>query len=286
MSITEMVAGRSTAWKMIKKLGEGDAGEVYLVESLLEGRLAILKRPHRGVFPSEAIRQASQIETEGKILHAADAISLESRAGKVRVPALLDISKPGTEYSERYFIVIEKAAGFDLNALARAVTLGKPEEPAEVLEDETPAENVFFRQLVDRGWIPRLLLLRILFLVLTYLQEVHHRLLNDDGLIHNGALWNDIKPDHLFWDAKTSSLTLIDWGNGKFLKADGTTKDRQSSVNDDARQFLQEMGRFLANFIPALHTDLDWPEQVTNSEGVGIVLDQLSERIKIFVSRN
>jgi serine/threonine protein kinase len=106
MSETGMVAGRSTAWKIQKKLGEGDAGEVYLVESLLEGRTAVLKRPNPGAFPSEITRQAAQIDTEGKILRAMENLSLESDAGGVRAPALLDASKGGTEFSERYFIVI------------------------------------------------------------------------------------------------------------------------------------------------------------------------------------
>jgi hypothetical protein len=92
MSTSEMIAGRSTAWKLIKKLGEGDAGEVYLVESLLEGREAILKRPYRSSFPSEVTRQAAQIETEGKILRAMENLSLEARPGKVKAPALLDLS--------------------------------------------------------------------------------------------------------------------------------------------------------------------------------------------------
>ncbi|MFN2197537.1 MAG: hypothetical protein ACK2UW_15575, partial [Anaerolineales bacterium] len=278
MSETGMVAGRSTAWKIQKKLGEGDAGEVYLVESLLEGRTAVLKRPNPGAFPSEITRQAAQIDTEGKILRAMENLSLESDAGGVRAPALLDASKGGTEFSERYFIVIEQAAGFDLNSLARAVTMGQPEN-AEGLPPETTPGQTLFAQLVARGLVPRLLLLRVLELMLAFTQEAHQRMLNDEGLMHHGAIWNDIKPDHLFWDPVQSSLMLIDWGNGKFLQRDGTTKDRQSSVTDDARQFIHEMGRFLHNFRPDLHEELVWPDGTDGVAGPAVVLEQLRERI-------
>ena len=52
---------------MLKKLGEGDAGEVFLAESLLEKDRAIIKRPHRSAFTSDRLRQASQIEREGQV---------------------------------------------------------------------------------------------------------------------------------------------------------------------------------------------------------------------------
>lgn len=274
-----MVAGRSTAWKIQKKLGEGDAGEVYLVESLLEGRAAVLKRPNPGAFPSEITRQAAQIETEGKILRALENLGLETAAGRVRAPALLDVSKSGTEFSERYFIVIDQAPGFDLNALARAVTMGPP-ETAETSSTSNLPGQVLFAQLVARGLVPRLLLLRVLWLMLAFIQEAHRRMLNDEGLMHHGAIWNDIKPDHLFWDPLQANLTLIDWGNGKFLQKDGTTKDRQSSVTDDARQFIHEMGRFLQNFRPDLHEELTWPDGAEGVEGPVQVLERVQERIE------
>ncbi len=279
-----MVAGRSTAWKLIKKLGEGDAGEVYLVESLLEGRIAILKRPHRSTFQGEVTRQASQIDTEGKILRALENVSLESRAGHVRAPALLDSSKPGTEFSERFFIVIEKAEGFDLNSLAREVTMGVPDnKPDEASEGEIG--DSLFQQLVARGEVPRLLLLRVLALMLAYILEVHKRLLNDNGLMHHGAIWNDIKPDHLFWNSANNTLILIDWGNGKFLQPDGTTKDRQFSTLDDARQFIQEMGRFLTNFRPDLHQELGWPADPTGGEAHQAKLEGLYENLELLGSQ-
>ena len=47
---TGVISGQKSGWSLVRKLGEGDAGEVYLVESLVESRLAILKRPARSVF--------------------------------------------------------------------------------------------------------------------------------------------------------------------------------------------------------------------------------------------
>jgi hypothetical protein len=70
MTNDEIVSGKARAWNLISKLGEGDAGEVYLVESVIERRRAILKRPKRNAFPSDTIRQASQIELEGQLLGA------------------------------------------------------------------------------------------------------------------------------------------------------------------------------------------------------------------------
>ncbi len=70
MTNNEIVSGRGRAWSLLDKLGEGDAGEVYLVESLLEKERAILKRPHRGAFASDRLRQAMQIDREAQALRA------------------------------------------------------------------------------------------------------------------------------------------------------------------------------------------------------------------------
>jgi serine/threonine protein kinase len=279
MPIPETVAGQATAWKLIKKLGEGDAGEVYRVESLLENRVAILKRPHRGGFPSEIIRQASQIETEGKLLRSLHSAALEQRAGRVTVPELLDHSKAGTEFSERYFIVIEEAPGFDLNALARAIHIRTTEAGGET-ESQIEPEHVHISALASTGQAPALLLLRTLVLTLAFIEQIHTLKLNNDGLIQDGAIWNDIKPDHLFWDAEQSRLTLIDWGNGKFLESDGATKDRRYSRTDDAKQFVQALGKYLATYNPDLHRLLEWPEQLDGIEAYVQALPEIKGRVE------
>ena len=64
----EMVPGRSFAWSLLNKLGEGDAGEVFWVESLLDKRKAILKRPVSSAFTSDVIRQAVQIDLSNVLM--------------------------------------------------------------------------------------------------------------------------------------------------------------------------------------------------------------------------
>ena len=117
MSPDEIVSGRSRAWSLLEKLGEGDAGEVFLVQSLMEEGRAILKRPHRGAFSSEKLRQAAQIEREGQALRAL--AYLGELPSCVRTPQFLDQSKANVEESDRFFIIITPATGFDLRTLAR-----------------------------------------------------------------------------------------------------------------------------------------------------------------------
>jgi serine/threonine protein kinase len=146
MAFPESITGQKSSWSLFQKLGEGDAGEVYLVESLLEKRVAILKRPHRSAFSSDVIRQASQIETEGKILRALDNLKLNGFSFRVETPALLDQGPAGTEFSERFFIVVARAPGFDLKSLARAARFGRsdPVDPADGLPQ---AEKFFLERL-------------------------------------------------------------------------------------------------------------------------------------------
>src|SRR4030043_290644 len=99
----EMVPGRFFAWSLLQKLGEGDAGEVFWVESLLDKRKAILKRPVSSAFTSDVIRQAVQIEHEGKVLSLLS--SLDWGAANLRVPGLIDFARDSTELTEKYFIV-------------------------------------------------------------------------------------------------------------------------------------------------------------------------------------
>jgi len=94
-----------------------DAGEVYRVESLIDHRIAIMKRPRRSSFPSDIIRQAAQIEKEGHVLEAL--AQLETMTQAVHAPVLLDQSKPGSGFSERFFIIVTPAIGFNLAYMAR-----------------------------------------------------------------------------------------------------------------------------------------------------------------------
>lgn len=260
----EIVSGRQQGWTVISKLGEGDAGEVYLVESLFEKKAAILKRPRRSTFSSDILRQAAQIETEGKILRALAALPAAARSVRARPPALLDQSKPGAEFSERFFIIIEKAPGVDLNSLARAVQLGLPGGPLPGAATATlsPEEQSFITHLARLGRLPDLLLLRALAGLIEFFEKLHAARPTASGMDHSAIIWNDIKPDHLFWDPRQAAFTIIDWGNGQFLESDGATKDRRYSRGDDYNQFVQEMGRFIATHAPELHARLEWPSSM------------------------
>lgn len=253
----EVVSGERYGWSLQKKLGEGDAGEVYLVESLLEKKVAILKRPHRSAFSSDILRQSAQIENEAKILRAFNRFSVPGKTARLVVPGLLDQSKPGTEFSERFFIIIEKAPGIDLNTLARAAHFG-PAGDAHSL-DLTAEERIFIDGLMKQGKIPHLVLLRAFSGLLEFLHKIHSYHIPGSGESY-GILWNDVKLEHVFWDPGRAGFTIIDWGNGQFLQADGTSKDRLFSHADDYLQFIQEMGKFLADSAPELHNRLAWPE--------------------------
>lgn len=274
---SDIVSGQQSAWVLLKKLGEGDAGEVYLVESLLEKRPAILKRPGRSAFASDIIRQTAQITTESKILRALSAtIKLDGDFPAI-VPELLDQSPPGTAFSDRMFIVIERAVGFDLASLAKTARLGTL-SGADVLA-ESPEEKRFLQVLAEKGQMPERVLLCALNALLGLFEKIHHRPFDIDGTEVHGILWNDVKPEHLYWDPWRARLTVIDWGNGQLLQRDGTTRDRRYSIEDDFRQWLEEMGRFLEMADPNLLARLDWPAQGSVNRLDWPVIASVQERI-------
>ncbi len=273
---TGVISGQKSGWSLMRKLGEGDAGEVYLVESLVENRLAILKRPARSVFTGEVRRQAEQIRTEGRILHA-----LEDLLGKlpnhhISAPALLDQSKSGSEFGDRYFIVIDRARGFDLSLLARVSRLGMDETNGA---DWSGVERAFLAEIARQGKLPERILLASLSAVLTTFEAIHAARVDSGSGEAAGILWNDVKADHLFWDPFQSAVTIIDWGNGRFLEEGGVTRDMRHTAAGDRRQFLDEMGRFLLQAAPELHGRLQWPETGHIYEDVNHLLAGLRERV-------
>lgn len=256
----ELASGQARGWTLIEKLGEGDAGEVYRVEALIDRSPAILKRPRRAAFPSDIIRQATQIEREGQALAALARLAGPSRLAAA--PRLLDQSQPGTEFSERYFIVTTPAPGLDLTRLARLAHMGRfdPQAlPGLAGEASALGLRTYLERLAGLGRLPDLLLLRALAGMLDLLEAAHALALDTPAVHAYGLLWNDVKPDHVFWDYQTARFTLIDWGNAQFLEADGVTRDRQRSRLSDYHQFLAEMGGFLAAAAPELHARLEWP---------------------------
>ena len=276
MPTGEVAPGQARAWNLLTKLGEGDAGEVYLVEALLDRRVAILKRPRRSAFTSDIVRQASQIAREAEILKALHVSGILNN--RTRTPELLDQSRLGSEYSERFFIVISQADGLDLNSLARLAHYGK-----SALEDSSRLpvgmNPQFIEQITRTASLPPLLVLRAMLSVLEFLESIHATEGSSENGDFYGILWNDIKPDHIFWDPQQAQLTLIDWGNAQFLESDGSTKDRQFSRIDDFSQYIESFGRYLQAEFPSLYSQLEWPENLppTRVHSVGIL--PLKERL-------
>ncbi len=278
MMVGDILSGRQANWSLIKKLGEGDAGEVYLVESLADQRRAILKRPTNSAFSGDVARQSAQIEAEGKILASLHPLFEAQPNAGFAVPALLDTSQPGAERSERLFIVIEQAPGIDLGSLARLGALGF-ENRSAFNGQLSPDENHFLNTLNDSGKVPERILISALQRLIDALEQVHTYSFEVNGKSWSGVLWNDVKPDHLFWDPRCARLTVIDWGNGQFLEADGATPDRRYSILDDYRQLVEEMGRLLTLVAPDLKRRLEWPDRFM-PDNVSETFAGLKERLK------
>ena len=279
MSVGQIVPGQQAMWNLLEKLGEGDAGEIYRVESTLGGKQAILKRPRKSAFSSDILRQASQIRTEGSILKALSDVAFADQETRISTPPLLDQSPQGEGVGERFFIVIGRAAGFDLKSLRQRLRFGL----LDGLESPTETENRYFLQkLAKLGEIPEPILIRALSGVLHLLETIHSSQVWNNDVMQYGLIWNDVKPEHLYWDPVSASLTVIDWGNGQFLGPDGATKDRRYSSNDDDAQFLQEMGAFLAEASPDLYTRLDWPQDVPVGNAYNLGIKPLKERLVRF----
>ena len=259
----EIVSGQQSAWSIIKKLGEGDAGEVYLVESLVGGRVGVLKRPQKSAFTGDVLRQATQIKNEGQILKVLSGINLTFNGFAVKVPDLLDQSKPGNDFSDRLFIITEKAPGLDLSFLSRTGRMGVFDGDSD-LEDQsqdlTPAGVSFLNTVAENGHIPDRILLTCLVSLLETLHFIHLKPVEVAGSHMEGFIYNDIKPEHLFWNPDDSTITLIDWGNAQFATTGGLSRDRQYTTRDDYRQFIEGIGSFLSEAAPDLRRRLEWPE--------------------------
>lgn len=280
---SDIVSGQQSAWVLLKKLGEGDAGEVFLVESLLEKRVAILKRPGKSAFASDVIRQTAQITTEGKLIRALSAMFDTEPDFGLSTPHLLDQSKPGTAFSERMFIIIEQASGFDLSLLARTARMGLFSGSDQL--SDLPDERRFLQTLGEtqsgkQSGLSTRILLSALNALLDLFIRIHAHPFEIDGIQAHGILWNDVKPEHLYWDPRRSRLTIIDWGNGQFLEIDGATRDRRFTLREDYRQFIDEMGRFLETTAPHLLVDLAWPERSHPDSAGTPAITALHERIQ------
>lgn len=260
MIFPQTVVGQKHKWSLLTKLGEGDAGEVYLVESLLEGRPAILKRPRRGVFAGDSVRQANQIKNEGRILSALHTLTFPAHAESIRIPALLDQSPAENGVGERFFVVVERVSGFDLRALSLLIHSGSIDNFTIPAGEEN---ELFAQTFAGFRDFPEAVLVRSLWGVFNFLETIHAAEVTVDGIRQYGMIWNDVKPEHVYWEPHAARLTIIDWGNSYFLEKDRITRDRKRSYLDDYTQFFQSFGQFLKETCLALHARLDWPEDVS-----------------------
>ena len=122
---------------------------------------------------------------------------------------------------ESFFIILEEAPGFDLMSLSRLARSGSL---AELPSPGNSELDFFLQQIASSGKLPEPILVRSLLGLIDMLDAIHQVVALDDGVQQYGILWNDVKPEHLYWDPSRAGLTVIDWGNGFFLEKDGTTK--------------------------------------------------------------
>jgi serine/threonine protein kinase len=254
---TEAVQGLRQSWNLVKKLGEGDAGEVYLVESIRDHRLAILKRPRKGTFFSDALRQANQIKTEGSILSGLPKSISPVQDIRLNIPTLIDQNKSEHDLGEKTFIIIEQARGLNLKQLSQVIRFGPASVESSGINPEYSSLIQLWSQFTE---FPAPFLIRILLAVLSLLENIHIAKVRSGHGYKSGVIWNDVKPEHLYWDPFELCLTVIDWGNSQFLESSNISKDRHYSALDDFRQFIQEMGSFVSEANPDLYARLQWPE--------------------------
>jgi serine/threonine protein kinase len=285
MANDEIVSGLQRSWTLLEKLGEGDAGEVYRVESLIDRQQAILKRPHRSAFTGDINRQAAQIAGEAEILQTLGGLDIHvdwpspSQGFQVHVPLLLDRSKPGAEFSDRFFIIIELARGSSLSSLARLARFGQ-----EIDQQAEEPLRLLYLQIAESSKIPDLVVLRTLAGILELFHAIHTHKSEQNSSPSSGLIWNDVKPDHLFWDPQLKRLTIIDWGNGKFLDPDGTSSDFRFTRVTDYSQYILAMGSLLADNAPSLYSALQWPEQPLPVYEILETLPAVKSRLEALIS--
>jgi serine/threonine protein kinase len=277
MITNQILQGDHKQWRILELIAKGDAGEVYLVESVLDRKQAVLKRPHSGGFSADITRQSTQIAAEASILKVLSGLQLQFGEYSLKIGELLDQSLPGTELTDHFFIVVEKAPGLNLTALSRIVRFGLNETGFMKLAHNVEQKS-WLEELATLGKLPNLLLLRVINALFDLLPAIHNREGPWFGENINGVLWNDIKPDHIFWDPDQSCLTVIDWGNGQFLEKNRVSRDRRFSPEDDYCQLIEEMGRFLLDSASHLHHQLDWPVSISSHEASPEGLNELHQK--------
>ena len=220
--MAKTVTGRKRVWELLETVGKGDAGEVVRVQTQLGREQGVMKRPVQNVSGGTIVRQARQIENEGKVLALLDGLDLERHGRKIHTPLLLDQSLEGTSSSANLFIISEEVSGVSISELLR-----------RKLQGESPISQV--------------IVLKVLAAAFQLLQKVHEK----------GVIWNDVKMDHIFWDAEVNTLSFIDWGNS--LDLNHQNSDEKASALLDYRQLLEEGRALMEQTSPELIPDIGWP---------------------------
>ena len=242
--MVEKLSGQQGVWSLIRPIGEGDAGEVWLATSA-DGREYVLKRPSRRSYGGSVYRQAGQIMQEGKILQRISSLRVEIAGAVIRPVQIKDYGGFSPSGGGETFIVLEKAAGFDMKFLSKLFQTRRPE--ASVSDARMKQFQEEFARL---SHFPPLLVYRVIAGVAELLLKVHAMPIELDGERYSGVVWNDIKLDHIFWDPLRKRITIIDWGNAQLLGPDRVSADKRYSPAGDYIQFCSEMKNFLSQIAP------------------------------------
>jgi hypothetical protein len=225
--MAKTVSGRKRIWQLLETVGRGDAGEVLHVQTQLGNEQGVMKRPVQNVSGGTIVRQARQIENEGKVLALLDGLDIERHGRKIHTPLLMDQSIEGTSSSANLFIISEEVSGVSVSELLR-------------------------RKMQGGSPISQVIVLKVLAAAFQLLKNVHEK----------GVIWNDVKMDHIFWDAEVNTLSFIDWGNS--LDLNSQNSDEIASPMLDYRQLLEEGRTLMEQTSPELIADIGWPLSASN----------------------
>jgi serine/threonine protein kinase len=229
--LARTIRGQQYTWQIGENpIGSGDAGEVFAAVCVEEPEFSgVLKKPARVATGGTIQRQAEQIAREGQALAVLDGLP----RGKAHPPKLLDKTQEATRGTAQYGIITERAPGKDLAALLTAFR---------------KSDNPF----------PRRVIITVLDALFDLFSRIHQ----------SGLLWNDVKLDHIFWQAETGRITIIDWGNAQFLERSTGDQGQANPRWEDYRQMLNTLGGFLVRTAPELYQDLGWEDfQKTDLDG-------------------
>lgn len=193
----------------------------------------VMKRPVQNVSGGTIVRQARQIENEGRVLKLLDGLDVERHGRIIHTPLLLDQSLEGTSSTANLFIVSEEVTGVSVSDLLR-----------RRIQSSTPISQV--------------ILLKVLAGAFQLLAKVHEK----------GVIWNDVKMDHIFWNAESNTLSFIDWGNSLYFSQEDPNPTTSPML--DYHQLLEEGRSMLEQTSPELIHEIGWPLSSAGLTELGI----------------